>query len=1612
MIEFDEKTQSSFIEWITYKLSIYENSIKNNIFKQNKYAEYQYEISENIRKVLIHSKPEELVTFLKDKKDYILLYCFFYIFNNIECSLAPHIQISLFQTLNTWLSRCIRCVELFPPLKDELVDIFGNLIWEKLYDFVWERWEVSNIIQNILRELFTKLLSLQKIIIPYEDFKKSLNKILYRALNENTSMKASIYIIDILTKFLEVDCILTIEPNFFISRVLFLKDIGLAPALSKMLINFLTILKQNLDHRFQKDSSEIWIEYWLPHVIECFCKDDIILKQNIAKWLLPGILEQSIECYKIVINRLKNSKLSSDQYFSLLIIILKIGNNLNILQEFNSQNLKNLGLFQNTLLNLLNSSSISNRLSLLSLIVETSKLSTPISSDNLTLIMETLPNLIIDSNSSSRSCIIDIVNKILLRLCSCSHSFSKKLKKMDQTGISNEEELTNILTNIENFILWLYDFIKSEMLPSLSYTRVVTALNIMKKLINTGIDPNISLNFEKKTKISFHFSLRIFDATMIRILTDQFMNSYEEPQKLAIDLLSMSTFPIHGLTQNELTLFFNRSLELIKSNRTISAEGGAKALLFIFEKIIVKHEETIKTEDLVSKINILDNPIKIIEILIEELRKSIQIGSKNLLLGVNSFPLHGNLLTLQHILNSIHSKKELYIKIKDSLDPIYNKLICFCEDIWKIVNPILCDDSFENLFSEKNKNISKNEEDIQYFMEINNLKISSNHSQIILAYSWRSIKEASMLLAIILSRSDKTNQLSKATYEQYNNGGKLFKEWLINIRHPGALFTIYSNFIILCSTLFISSEKELNSLPESWLQKIIFSLRNKSSFIAKKSRGLPYCITGILVSETNSSRPLLLKTIEELMTIAEINHIHQKDRVNTAQIHAYDTLRVIFLESRLSNISTRFIEKGFVLSINGFNSNIWTVRNCSMMLFSSLLTRVFGSKKHKQDSYPTVKTMSSKTFFNKYPKLREYLLQQLKYHVSYLDNYNENNIYVGLNPILTLISYLEVTMDYSNNEWVGMDKFMPFLDHCSKIHIWKVREMSAKAISTIIFPSMRINTIISILESCESDIQNTLHGNLLKIKYLIQSWINYLNKNIFHINDLQAFYTNVTNALIKKFENIVSNNPCAITKSLVLEIIFLYFIDLDWIKEKISSKFENTIYTEETMKLCIMTIEFCIDLFQSKKDHQKIIGMNLFLKQASIILLYGLENFPQRIKKNIKNETIIIDLLENSTYDVKLSIFNHLRYTTKTTLVSSSIIFKIFSIILKERWEVLTTSAALSLSNLLNISSFSSLNIDDLKIMIAKIILLLKDSYSYPLKMDALISLTSALLFKLWHVEPKDIYWEQFNQWIKYLDLNSDEDKDRINRMSVMQSLKCFSKHLILNKISDYSSQQSEYIIPIYFILLKLLKDDDEKIRELASEIVSQIIFEKNIFSPAYSSKLLLNHLSSIYKYSFTFKKKLLNLLINSENIDELQAILSYSQETNNLFIYEKKNLWRDTLRDNYEIIKTLALLDDNGYIVNKLTIWANSFAKTLLQIVIEKGYDGHLGWTSNGDVYNIISKFIYIVQYLEKTSKKEESYIELRDIFEKIIIESERINIHKCLFNSKIHLDKILCKI
>lgn len=54
----------------------------------------------------------------------------------------------------------------------------------------------------------------------------------------------------------------------------------------------------------------------------------------------------------------------------------------------------------------------------------------------------------------------------------------------------------------------------------------------------------------------------------------------------------------------------------------------------------------------------------------------------------------------------------------------------------------------------------------------------------------------------------------------------------------------------------------------------------------------------------------------------------------------------------------------------------WAIRNCSVMLFSTLLQRTVGVKKTR-DEHSALNLLTATEFFIRFPQLRPYLVEQL-----------------------------------------------------------------------------------------------------------------------------------------------------------------------------------------------------------------------------------------------------------------------------------------------------------------------------------------------------------------------------------------------------------------------------------------------------------------------------------------------------------------------------------------------------------------------------------------------------------------------------------------------------------
>jgi hypothetical protein len=77
----------------------------------------------------------------------------------------------------------------------------------------------------------------------------------------------------------------------------------------------------------------------------------------------------------------------------------------------------------------------------------------------------------------------------------------------------------------------------------------------------------------------------------------------------------------------------------------------------------------------------------------------------------------------------------------------------------------------------------------------------------------------------------------------------------------------------------------------------------------------------IISSETSSRKSMLHLAMRKLIDIASVVVSPDANQtVDTPQVHAYNIMRVIFMDSKLGHEAIIFAEDGFHLAIGGFSS--------------------------------------------------------------------------------------------------------------------------------------------------------------------------------------------------------------------------------------------------------------------------------------------------------------------------------------------------------------------------------------------------------------------------------------------------------------------------------------------------------------------------------------------------------------------------------------------------------------------------------------------------------------------------------------------------------------------
>uniref|UniRef100_A0A672QAP7 tRNA (32-2'-O)-methyltransferase regulator THADA n=2 Tax=Sinocyclocheilus grahami TaxID=75366 RepID=A0A672QAP7_SINGR len=369
-------------------------------------------------------------------------------------------------------------------------------------------------------------------------------------------------------------------------------------------------------------------------------------------------------------------------------------------------------------------------------------------------------------------------------------------------------------------------------------------------------------------------------------------------------------------------------------------------------------------------------------------------------------------------------------------------------------------------------------------------------AQMVLVCCWRTMKEVSMLLGHLCQSMPLCCPLTHAdgrgvvTEDQVEGVGQYFREQLLQSRHRGAFELAYVGFALL------SSE------PKS------------------------------------SSCGLLKMTMRSLTALAMPSNDADTESSSVPQVHALNILRALYRDTRLGENIVPFVSDGMQAAILGFTSPVWAVRNSSTLLFSTLITRIFGVKKGK-DEHSKKNRMTGREFFTRFPALYPFLLSQLQEAAA---SVNSDSGQVKLHPSLFLLLLVlgrlyPSPMDGSSSP-LGLAPFMPLIIRCGRSAVYRTREMAARALVPFVLVTQVPSTIQTLLEELPQESgpglqQNHIHGTLLQVLSLLRSYLADTHRP----QSGNEQDCDLSSALFPRLWLATRQNPCLVTRGAFLDLL-------------------------------------------------------------------------------------------------------------------------------------------------------------------------------------------------------------------------------------------------------------------------------------------------------------------------------------------------------------------------------------------------------------------------------------------------------------------------------------------
>ncbi|KAJ8359680.1 hypothetical protein SKAU_G00162050 [Synaphobranchus kaupii] len=822
------------------------------------------------------------------------------------------------------------------------------------------------------------------------------------------------------------------------------------------------------------------------------------------------------------------------------------------------------------------------RMDALGLVCESHRSTEIASREEMALIRHFLPCNLNCQSPGVRQQTVSLLKKLLCRLKDSAQLLQKRLgQERGERALMEGDRST--LEMYQDFLRWFCETLFEALNPGASFPTCLTALHLLGLAADLFTFSTGPADFALGDTVSHaHAQAVLYCLTsnflevkqqasaLLRKLPPQTVELQEPGRmrsllRVALDL-STSTKPFDSVTAAHLLSMLAHQEDMMEALSHCAQEQG------------IAFQPPAPGELQASPAFTLErNTLGVVQVLLLCLKAEVIRAEASLLQAAASYPLYGRAHCITAALKQLPAGS---LSLTAQWRSVVSDLITTSYRMSDVVSPVVQSSSPEGLIpmdtdSETSAGLQKILQEIQprdtndFFTDARELENQAGGqtghicqsentggsgegyrvtAQMVLVCCWRSMKEVSMLLGQVCQdmplQTGEAQQIGIITEGQVEGVGRYFRQQLLQSRHRGAFELAYVGFVRLTDMLCRSGSQSLQQLPSHWLKVVLEDVKSSdpsSKLCAtRRSAGIPFYIQALLSSEPKSSSCSLLKmTMKELTSLAMPGPHDLTHRSTVPQVHALNILRALYRDTRLGENIVPFVSDGVQAAVLGFTSPVWAVRNSSTLLFSTLITRIFGVKRDK-DEHSKKNRMTGREFFTRFPALYPFLLGQLEEAAgSVHSDSGEVKLHPSLFLLLLILGRLYPSPMDGSSSPLGLAPFMPFIIRCGRSAVYRTREMAARALVPFVLVTQVPSTLQALLEDLPLELgpgtqQNHIHGTLLQVLHLLSSYQTDTHRprpgGIGQDSDVIA-------ALRPRLWLAGRRNPCLVTRAAFLDLL-------------------------------------------------------------------------------------------------------------------------------------------------------------------------------------------------------------------------------------------------------------------------------------------------------------------------------------------------------------------------------------------------------------------------------------------------------------------------------------------